>query len=74
MTTLLEHEFGHLLGLVGQGTPMQIDHRDAVNGAHCNNPGCLMFYTIETMSAGSNYVSPDFNANCKADLKANGGK
>jgi len=74
MTTLMEHEFGHLLGLVGQGTPMQIDHRDAANGAHCNNLNCLMYYTIETMAASSNYVIPDFDANCKADLKANGGK
>ena len=72
MTTLLEHEFGHLLGLVGQGTPMVADHRDAANGAHCNKPDCLMYYSVETNS-GSNSV-PELDANCIADLKANGGK
>jgi hypothetical protein len=73
ITTLLEHEFGHLLGLVGQGTPMVTDHRDAANGAHCNNPDCLMYYSVETMNSGSTSV-PELDANCKADLKANGGK
>ena len=75
MATVLEHEFGHLLGLVNQGSPMQTDHLDAANGAHCNNFLCLMYYSIETMNTGSsNYLVPDFDANCKADLKANGGK
>ena len=73
LTTLIEHEFGHLLGLVGQGTPMITDHRDPANGAHCNNPGCLMYYIIQTNSAYAASI-PLFDANCLADVKANGGK
>jgi hypothetical protein len=72
-TTLLEHEFGHLFGLVAQGTPMVTPHNDAANGAHCNNNNCLMYYAIET-GASQNGSIPTFDANCRADMKANGGK
>jgi hypothetical protein len=73
LTTLLEHEFGHLLGLVNQGSPMQRDHRDAANGAHCDNPECLMYHAIETAdNLGRNI--PVLDAACLSDLKANGGK
>src|SRR4029078_2001212 len=34
MSTILMHEFGHLLGLVNQGSSMQSTHVDAANGAH----------------------------------------
>lgn len=73
ITILLEHEFGHLLGLVGQGTPMVVDHRDPANGAHCDNPKCLMYYSIQTISTGLDTI-PAFDANCLADLKANGSR
>jgi len=72
LSTLFEHEFGHLLGLVNQGSPMQTDHKDPDNGAHCNNPNCLMYYNIE--SAGNLFNIPLLDANCIADLKANGAK
>jgi predicted Zn-dependent protease len=72
LTTIFEHEFGHLLGLVNQGSPMQASHLDAANGAHCDNNNCLMYYGIESY-ANSNVV-PELDANCRADLKANGGK
>lgn len=71
MTTLLEHEFGHLLGLVDEGSPMQTAHRDTVNGAHCDNQSCLMYYGIESTANGT-IPLPD--SNCLADLRANGGK
>jgi hypothetical protein len=71
-TTLLEHEFGHLFGLVSQGTPMVTPHNDPANGAHCNNNKCLMYYAIETGTAQNGI--PVFDANCQADLRANGGK
>jgi hypothetical protein len=74
MATLLEHEFGHLLGLVDQGSQMVTDHRDAANGAHCNNPDCLMFYNVEAGITGALTSVPLLDANCLADLKANGGK
>ena len=75
VSVLLQHEFGHLLGLVGQGSPMQTDHRDENNGAHCNNPLCLMYYGFETVDhiSGSSPI-PKLDAHCLADLKANGGK
>jgi hypothetical protein len=71
-TVLLEHEFGHLLGLVGQGSPEQRPHRDAMNGFHCSNPNCLMYFSIETNPASNNI--PSFDDDCLADLKANGSK
>jgi len=74
MATLFEHEFGHLLGLVNQGSPMQVTHRDAANGAHCNNSTCLMYYNVEAGLVNSLNTIPLLDANCLADLKANGGK
>lgn len=74
ITTLLEHEFGHLMGLVDQGTPMLTDHKDVVNGAHCDNPDCLMYYDVEAGSPGSLTTVPLMDANCIADLRSNGGK
>lgn len=69
-TSLLEHEFGHLLGLVDQGSPMQTPHKE--NGAHCNNTACLMNFQLET---GNNLSGVEvLDAACMADLKANGGK
>lgn len=75
LATLFEHEFGHLLGLVGQGSPMQKAHRDLTNGAHCSNPFCLMYADVETSSNGntSNNI-PSLDSDCISDLKANGGK
>ena len=72
MITLMEHEMGHLLGLVDQGTPMITSHKSN-NGAHCNNSNCLMYYIIETNSYGNSTV-PVLDANCRNDLTANGGK
>jgi hypothetical protein len=72
MSTLLEHEFGHLLGLVGQGSPEQSPHRDVLNGSHCSNPNCLMYSSIETNPDST--MIPSFDADCIADLKANGSK
>ncbi len=72
MSTILQHELGHLLGLVNQGSPMQVIHLDNVNGAHCNNTKCLMYYAIET--GGMGVSIPLLDPNCIADLKANGGK
>jgi hypothetical protein len=74
LTTLFEHEFGHLMGLVDQGSPMQTDHRDAANGAHCSNPDCLMYYDVEAGFTDALSNVPSLDANCLADLRANGGK
>jgi predicted Zn-dependent protease len=81
-STVIEHEFGHLMGLVNSGTTPTSNHEDLVGGhhAHCNNPRCLMYYSAET-SAALNSVgtlnggSPaELDEACQADLKAAGGK
>jgi predicted Zn-dependent protease len=77
----MRHEFGHLFGLVNNGTPAQSDHEDTTPGskAHCKVEGCLMVASLEFGNSalgvleGAN-VSADFDEKCRLDLKANGGK
>lgn len=74
-TTVLEHEFGHLMGLVDSGTPMVTAH--AADDHHCNNSNCLMYYAVETLDIIGNLAGgqiPPLDQNCIADLQANGGK
>ncbi|WAC03693.1 hypothetical protein N7U66_09740 [Lacinutrix neustonica] len=42
-TTVINHEFGHLLGLTNLGAPLQSNHEDAEHAKHCNVETCLMF-------------------------------
>lgn len=72
MITLIEHEMGHILGLVDQGTTMVAPHKSS-NGAHCNNSGCLMYHIIETTGNSSTPI-PTLDDQCRADLRANGGR
>lgn len=77
-TVVLDHEFGHILGLVDNGTPMVTSHKDPDHGAHCSNTTCLMYWKTEenidlTDLLGSQ-TYPTLDANCLADLKAAGGK
>ncbi|MGD8428675.1 MAG: hypothetical protein PVH63_13710 [Balneolaceae bacterium] len=75
--TVYMHEMGHNIGLVANGSPMQRDHQDAGNGHHCDNQNCLMYYAVETTDYTSILMDspmPDLDANCTADLQANGGK
>jgi hypothetical protein len=75
-TLTMEHEYGHLLGLVNLGSPMQVDHKDPATN-HCNNSSCLMYYETQVGQMGGILVSgpvPSLDANCRNDLKANGGK
>ena len=76
-TTVLEHEFGHILGLVDVGTAMQTNHKDTAHGNHCNNSNCLMYYASETTDILGFLITgniPVFDNKCLADLQANGGK
>ncbi len=41
-TATLNHEFGHLFGLVNLGSEMVTDHEDPDAVNHCNVSGCLM--------------------------------
>ena len=73
--TVLEHEIGHLLGLVDVGSAMQTPHK--ANGNHCSNQACLMFYSAETTDVLGVLRSgnvPALDDACVADLRANGGK
>jgi hypothetical protein len=75
--TVLEHELGHLLGLVDLGSSMQTSHKDAAHGNHCSNNNCLMYYASETSDILGFLITgniPALDANCKADLHANGGQ
>lgn len=76
-TSVINHEMGHNLGLVNNGTPMQKDHQDEKNGKHCDNDNCLMYYAIEQGDLITNFLgssAPALDQNCQNDLKANGGK
>ena len=77
VATVSEHEIGHLLGLVDLGSAMQTNHKDAAHGNHCNNSGCLMYYASETSDILGFLITgniPTLDANCRADLHANGGQ
>lgn len=71
--TVFRHEFGHNLGLVNNGTPMQQDHQDEDNGPHCTNEKCVMYYAIETTDYFSNLFDgtvPAFEQFCTDDMRA----
>ncbi len=77
-TTVINHELGHILGLVNLGTTMKYAHQDVEHGAHCDNQDCLMNWEAETGNAVSNLFGstpiPTFDQNCILDLQGNGGK
>ncbi len=80
-TTVVEHEFGHLLGLenLNPGSPMQSAHQDTEHGNHCSVKSCLMYWSANSSDVLGNLLSlggtpPTLDAQCLADLKANGGK
>lgn len=77
-TTVINHEFGHILGLVNLGSAMYNSHQDAAHGAHCDNSDCLMYWEVETGSIFDNLIGnvpiPTFDQNCRKDLQENGGK
>ncbi len=75
--TVMEHEVGHILGLVNAGTDMVNDHQDDPHGKHCDDENCLMYYATETSDVVGNLLGspiPSLDDNCLDDLKAAGGK
>lgn len=71
--SVFRHEFGHILGLVNNGTTMQQDHHDEANGHHCTNDQCVMYYAIETSDYFSNIFDgtiPRFEEFCTEDMAA----
>ena len=77
-SSVMNHEFGHILGLVNNGTPLESQHQDTAHGHHCDVEDCLMYWTAETGAGIADLLGmsapPELDAQCIADLKANGGK
>ena len=77
-TTAINHEVGHIFGLTNLGTALQSAHEDTAHPKHCNVSSCLMYWAAETGHGVSNMVSGgtavQLDAQCLADLRANGGK
>ncbi len=76
--TILNHEFGHILGLVNAGTPMQANHQDVAHGRHCIEETCLMYWSVETGDFVANLLGqtspPSLDEHCQNDLRGNGGQ
>ncbi|MDZ7681404.1 MAG: hypothetical protein U5J63_06720 [Fodinibius sp.] len=58
---------------------MQNPHKDPDHGNHCDDDSCLMYYATETTDLIGNSLAsgdeiPALDANCMADLQANGGR
>ena len=87
-TATLNHEFGHLFGLVNLGTAMVNAHEgtttddngNTIPSQHCDQDNCLMRAELEfggamgKMLVAKNGQVPDLDAECLLDLKANGGR
>ncbi len=77
LKTVTVHEFGHQLGLVDNGIPMQTPHDDPDHPPHCDNSKCMMYWLNNGISLIANLINgeiPDFDDNCLADIAAAGGK
>jgi hypothetical protein len=83
-TATLNHEFGHLLGLVNLGSPSVNNHEDPNAEHHCDIDGCLMRAELQfgggllgmmnkRISTGKAAV-PGLDSECILDLQANGGR
>lgn len=75
--TVYRHEFGHILGLVNNGLPMQQDHQDEAHGHHCTVEECVMYYQVETTDFFSNLFDgniPEFEHFGQEDMSAAGGR
>ena len=83
-TATLNHEFGHLFGLVNLGTPAINPHEDPEAANHCDVVGCLMraelqfgggmMSMLESRTSKGLAVAPSLDAECILDLQNNGGK
>src|SRR5690606_11259953 len=77
-TTVITHEFGHILGLTNFGTNMVVNHEGTEHKRHCDNENCLMYWAADsTASLGSltgASSAPTLDDQCISDLRANVGK
>lgn len=78
-TTTLQHEFGHILGLVNLlDDDIHTDHMDTANPKHCVVEDCLMYFESNSRSRILERFSgradlPELDPLCIADLQAKGG-
>jgi len=79
--TTLNHEFGHLLGLVNlQLDDIHQDHEDTQNNKHCVVEDCLMYFqtsgnrAVVTSALLSKSTTSGLDPLCIEDLQAKGGK
>jgi hypothetical protein len=80
----LNHEFGHLLGLVNMGVSPVNNHEDPEAKNHCSEDTCLMRASLEFTTgmakamldrkAKNLRAVPDLGPECLRDLKAAGGR
>lgn len=77
-STVVNHEFGHLFGLVNFGSTLQTAHEDSESKGHCSVNGCLMNANLEFGANLADFVDnnnvPTLDNACIFDLQANGGK
>ncbi|WP_198944474.1 hypothetical protein [Robiginitalea sediminis] len=83
-TATLNHEFGHLFGLVDLSTPEVNPHEDPEAANHCDIEGCLMQAklefggsakaVLESRASKGEAAVPVLDAECIRDLQAIGGR
>ncbi|MGB5204946.1 hypothetical protein [Eudoraea sp.] len=83
-TSTLNHEFGHLFGLVDLGSEMVNSHEDPDFENHCDVAGCLMrgelqfgggmMGILEKSKISKGVAVPTLDAECILDLQNNGGR
>jgi len=83
-TSTLNHEFGHLFGLVDLGSAMVNNHEDPDAENHCDIAGCLMrgelefgggmMGVLEKSKMSKGVAVPTLDAECILDLQNNGGR
>lgn len=71
------HEIGHILGLVDNGAPLTVPHRDLAHGHHCTGGKCIMNWQnnspymvgfVQQRFVIDNEQFPLFGSDCQADL------
>ncbi|MBT8220600.1 MAG: membrane metalloprotease [Bacteroidia bacterium] len=77
-STVIQHQFCHLLGLTNLGSPMQSEHEDQLHPRHCDVSDCLNYYKLGTDAVldvlSGRITPPTLDFQCLADLQANGGR
>lgn len=77
-STTIKHEFGHLFGLVDNGSPAQSAHEDSESKSHCDVASCIMVASVGfgkgAIDLLKNKQSVTFDPKCRQDLQSNGGR